>query len=85
MEIPGNSLLNRRGPKSGGIRAPLFEKKMFSFFSGRVPVYVHPSFYSPPKVRYPMDVGGVSRDGRVTIELGTGSPMIFVPSSTLSR
>ena len=48
-------------------------KKMFSFCAGRVPIYVHPSFYSLLKVRYPMDVGGVSRDGRVTAELGTGS------------
>ena len=40
---------------------------------GTVPIYVHPSFYSSLKVRYPMDFGGVSRDGQVTTELGTGS------------
>ena len=43
-------------------------KKMLSFCSGRVPIYVHPSLYRSLK-----DVGGVSRDGRVTTELGTGS------------
>ena len=48
-------------------------KKMFSFFAGRVSIYVRPSFYRSLKVRYPMDVGRVSRDGWVTTELGTGS------------
>ena len=33
----------------------------------------HPSFYRALKVRFPLDVGGLSRDGRVTTELGTGS------------
>ena len=48
-------------------------KKMLSYCAGRVPIYVHPSFYRALNVRFPMDVGGVSRDGRVTTELGTGS------------
>ena len=39
----------------------------------RVPIYVHLSFYRSLKLRYPMDVGGISRNGRVTNELGTGS------------
>ena len=43
-------------------------KKML-FFSGRVPIYVHPSFYRVLKLKFPMDVGGLSRDGRVTTEL----------------
>ena len=33
------------------------------FCSGRVPIFVHPSFYWSLKVRFPLDVGGVSRDG----------------------
>ena len=41
--------------------------------TGRVPTYVHPSFYRSLKLRYPMDVGGISRDDRVTNELGSGS------------
>ena len=41
--------------------------------TGRVPIYVHPTFYRSLKLRFPYDVGGVSRDGRVNIELGTGS------------
>ena len=46
--------------------------KMSSFCSGRVPIYVHPSFYRALKLKYPKDVGEISRDGRVTTELGTG-------------
>ena len=48
-------------------------KKMLSFCSGRVPIYVHPCFYRSLKLKYPLDVGGISRDSRVTTELGTGS------------
>ena len=48
-------------------------KKMLSFCSGRGSIYVHPCFYRSLKLRDPIDVGGVSRDGRVTTELGTGS------------
>ena len=36
-----------------------------------VPIYVHPSLYMSQKLRYPLDVGGISRDGRVTSELVT--------------
>ena len=46
--------------------------------AGRVPIYVHLSLYW-----YPRDVGGISWDGRVTTELGTGS---FVrPSASSPR
>ena len=48
-------------------------RRCLPFCSGRVPIFVHPSFYRSLKVRFPLDVGGVSRDGRVTTELGTGS------------
>ena len=41
--------------------------------TGRVPIYVHPCFYRSLKLRSPIDVGRISRDGRVTNELGTGS------------
>ena len=41
--------------------------------TGRVPIYVHPCFYRFLKLQYPLDVGGISRDGRITTELGTGS------------
>ena len=47
-------------------------KKMI-FCLGRVPIYVHPSFYRALTLKYPMDEGGMSRDGRVTTELSTGS------------
>ena len=48
-------------------------KKMLHFCSGRVQILVHPSFYRYLKLRYPMDVGGITRDDRVSTELGTGS------------
>ena len=48
-------------------------KKMLPFCSGRVPILVHPSFCRSLKLRYPMDVGGITRDDRVGTELGTGS------------
>ena len=47
-------------------------RKMLPFCSGRVPILVHPSFYRSLKLRYPMDVGGITRDDRVSTELGTG-------------
>ena len=48
-------------------------KKMLPFCAGRVPILVHPSFYRSLKLGYPMDVGGITRDDRVSTELGTGS------------
>ena len=48
-------------------------KKMLSFCSVRVPIYVHPCFHRALNLKYPLDVGWISRDGRVTTELGTGS------------
>ena len=45
-------------------------KKMSSYCTGRVPIYVYPSFYRVLKVRFPMDVGGVPG---IATELGTGS------------
>ena len=41
--------------------------------TGRVPIYVHTSFYRSLKLQYPMDVGGISRNGWLTNELGSGS------------
>ena len=48
-------------------------KKALTFCSERVPFYMHPSFYRLLKLRYALDVEAMSRDGRVTTELGTGS------------
>ena len=48
-------------------------KKCIPFCSGRVPILVHPSLYRSLKLRFPIDVGGITRDNRVTTELGTGS------------
>ena len=47
--------------------------KMLHQCTGRVPIYVHSSFYRALKLRYSMNVRGISRDGRVTNELGSGS------------
>ena len=48
-------------------------KKCIPFCSGRVPILVHPSLYRSVKFWFPIDVGGITRDNRVTTELGTGS------------
>ena len=48
-------------------------RKMLPYCAGRVPMLVHPSFYRSLKLRYPMDVGGITRNDRVSTELGTGS------------
>ena len=47
-------------------------KKCLLFCSGRVLILVHPSFYRSLKIRFPLDVGGITRDNRVTTELSTG-------------
>ena len=41
--------------------------------TSRVPIYVHPCLCRSLKLWYPIDVGGISRDGQVTNELGTSS------------
>ena len=48
-------------------------RKMMSYCSGRVPIYIHPCFSRSRKLRFPLDVGGLSRDGRVNTDLDTGS------------
>ena len=48
-------------------------KKCITFCSCRVPILVHPSLYRSLKLRFARDVGGITRDNRVTTELGTGS------------
>ena len=48
-------------------------KKCILYCSGRVPIFVHPSLYRSLKLRFPIDVGGITRDNRVSTELGTGS------------
>ena len=48
-------------------------KKCIPFCSGRVPILVHPSLYRSLKLQFPIDIGGITRDNRVTTELGTCS------------
>ena len=36
-------------------------KKIMSFCAEQIPVYVHPSFYRGIKLKYPLDIRGVSR------------------------
>ena len=48
-------------------------KKCITYCPGRVPILVHPSLYRALKLKFPIDVGGITRDNRVTTELGTGS------------
>ena len=49
-------------------------KKISNQCTGRVPIYVHPCFYRALKLWYTVDVVGISKDGRITNELGSGSP-----------
>lgn len=56
------------------IRMMVKLKKMLSeFCARRVPILLHPSLYRAVKLTYPMDVGGIVLDGRMTSEIGTGS------------
>ena len=48
-------------------------KRCLSYCLGRIPILVRPSLYWSLKVRFPLDVGGVSRKCWMTTELGTGS------------
>ena len=50
-----------------------FLKKCIPYCSGRVPILVHPSLYRSLKLKFPIDVGRITRDNRVRTELGTGS------------
>ena len=47
-------------------------QKMY-FSSGKVPIFFHLSIYRALRLKYPSDIGGISKDGRITTELGTGS------------
>ena len=70
-------LLERASKTNVGIRLAELEhsslKNMQYFCSGKVPIYIYPSFYRDLKLRYPLDIWGLSRDGWVTTELATGS------------
>ena len=63
-------------------------KKLVSFCSGRVPVYMHPSLYRAIKLTFPRHVGGVSHDATINTVLGTDpmgpavgvlDPCMFIP------
>ena len=59
------------GVRLAEMEQPLLKKMLY--FSGKILIYVRPSFYEALKLKFPMDVGVLSRDGRVTTELRTGS------------
>ena len=48
-------------------------RKCIPHCTERVPRLVYPSLYRSQKLWFPLDVGGITRDDRVTTELGTGS------------
>ena len=48
-------------------------RKFSSYCLERVPVYVHSSLFRALKLKFLMDVRGLSRDILITTELGTGS------------
>lgn len=47
--------------------------KLQQFCSGRFPLLVHPSLYRALKQTFPLDIGGLSPDGTIKSEMGTGS------------
>ena len=47
--------------------------KIMSYCLDRILIYVPPCFYKSLKLWFPLEVRGLSRDGRVTTELSTGS------------
>ena len=48
-------------------------EKMATLLCGQGPDFGSPIILRSLKLRYPMDVGGITRDDRVSTELGTGS------------
>lgn len=58
-------------------------KKLLRFYADRVPVLIQPYLYRALKLAYPMDVGGIALNGRMTSEMVTGSlgqSVVFLPS-----
>lgn len=54
-------------------------KRLLRFFTGRISAILHPFVYRALILTYPMDVGGIVLDGRMTPEMGTGSLGSRVP------
>lgn len=48
-------------------------KNLQKFCAERGPVILHPELYRVLKLTYPMDVGSIVLDGRMTTEMETGS------------
>lgn len=48
-------------------------KRLQQYCAGRLPLFVHPSLYRALKLTFPLDIGGLSPDNTVRIEMGTGS------------
>lgn len=49
------------------------EKKYEKFCARKVPVVLHTALYRTLKLPYPIDIGGIVLDSRMTSEMGTGS------------
>lgn len=62
--IPGQQLIDMDHPSLKNITYKC---------EGRTPLYVHPSLYRALKLTFPLDVGGVAKDGLPSAELLTGS------------
>ena len=61
-----------------------FLKKCITFCSGRVPILVHPSLYRSLKLRFLIDVGGITRDNRVPLN-SAPVPCVRPSASSLRR
>ena len=44
-------------------------RKIMPYCSSRDPIYGYPCFYQSLKLQFPLNIGGLSRDGTVTTEL----------------
>lgn len=62
--IPGQQLVDTEHP--------LLNNLVFKY-EGRVPVYIHPSFYRALKLIFPLDVGGMAKNGVPSVDLLNGS------------
>ena len=70
--LEGTSNQLRAGIRLVELQHPSLNK-MFVNCGGRTPIYVHPSFKRALKVRFPLDVGGLSGNAWVATELSTSS------------
>lgn len=48
--------------------------RLSKHYSGRAHFFLHPTLYRDVNITFPTDVGGIVKDGRITSDMGPGSP-----------